>query len=87
VETVAGANAYFSLSNDEGGVHGRKLKLIAYDDSYDQAKTEPCFNRLMTDKVFAMGFFVGTPTAVKYVPLAKSNKMPVIGLFTGAQTL
>jgi branched-chain amino acid transport system substrate-binding protein len=37
--------------------------------------------------VFAMGFFVGTPTAVKYVPLAESSKMPLIGLFTGAQTL
>ncbi len=34
-----------------------------------------------------MGFFVGTPTAVKYVPLAESNKIPLIGLFTGAQTL
>ena len=87
VETVAGANAYFNLINDEGGVNGRKLKLIAYDDSYDPAKTEACFNRLMADKVFALGFFVGTPTAVKYVPLAESNKVPMIGLFTGAQTL
>jgi branched-chain amino acid transport system substrate-binding protein len=87
VETVAGANAYFSLINDEGGVNGRKLKLIAYDDSYDPAKTEACFNRLMADKIFALGFFVGTPTAVKYVPLAESNKVPMIGLFTGAQTL
>jgi ABC-type branched-subunit amino acid transport system substrate-binding protein len=87
VDTVTGANAYFSSVNDEGGVNGRKLKLIAYDDSYDPAKTQACFDRLMADKVFALGFFVGTPTAVKYVPLAESNKMPVIGLFTGAQTL
>jgi len=87
VETVAGANAYFSLTNDEGGVNGRKLKLVAYDDSYDPAKTQVCFDRLLSDKVFAMGFFVGTPTAVKYVPLAESNKIPLIGLFTGAQTL
>jgi ABC-type branched-subunit amino acid transport system substrate-binding protein len=87
VETVAGANTYFSLTNDEGGVNGRKLKLVAYDDSYDPAKTQVCFDHLLTDKVFAMGFFVGTPTAVKYVPLAESNKIPLIGLFTGAQTL
>jgi branched-chain amino acid transport system substrate-binding protein len=87
VETIAGANAYFSLINDEGGVNGRKLKLLAYDDSYDPAKAETCFHRLLDEKVFAMGFFVGTPTAVKYVPLAESNKVPVIGLFTGAQTL
>jgi branched-chain amino acid transport system substrate-binding protein len=87
VETVAGANTYFSLTNDEGGVNGRKLKLVADDDSYDPAKTQVCFDHLLTDKVFAMGFFVGTPTAVNYVPLAESNKIPLIGLFTGAQTL
>jgi ABC-type branched-subunit amino acid transport system substrate-binding protein len=87
METVAGAKAYFAMINDAGGVDGRKLKLITYDDSYDPAKTEACFTRLMEQKVFALGFFVGTPTAVKYIPMAESNKIPVVGLFTGAQTL
>jgi len=86
-ETVNGAKAYFGMVNESGGVDGRKLKLVAYDDSYDPAKTEACFNRLMEQKVFALGFFVGTPTAVKYIPMAESNKIPVVGLFTGAQTL
>jgi ABC-type branched-subunit amino acid transport system substrate-binding protein len=44
-ETVTGAKAYFAMINDAGGVDGRKLKLISYDDSYDPAKTEACFNR------------------------------------------
>ncbi len=86
-ETVTGAKAYFAMINDAGGVDGRKLKLISYDDSYDPTKTEACFNRLMEQKVFALGFFVGTPTAVKYLPMAESNKIPLVGLFTGAQTL
>jgi branched-chain amino acid transport system substrate-binding protein len=86
-ETVTGAKAYLDMINDAGGVDGRKLKLISYDDSYDPAKTEACFNRLMEQKVFALAFFVGTPTAVKYVPMAESNKIPLVGLFTGAQTL
>jgi branched-chain amino acid transport system substrate-binding protein len=86
-ETVTGAKAYFDMINDAGGVDGRKLKLLSYDDSYDPAKTEACFNRLMEQKVFALGFFVGTPTAVKYLPMAESNKIPLVGLFTGAQTL
>jgi ABC-type branched-subunit amino acid transport system substrate-binding protein len=86
-ETVTGAKAYLEMVNDAGGVDGRKLKLLAYDDSYDPAKTEACFNRLMEQKVFALGFFVGTPTAVKYLPMAESNKVPLVGLFTGAQTL
>jgi len=86
-QTVNGAKTYFNLVNEEGGVHGRKLRLVAYDDSYDPAKTQVCFDQLMADKVFALGFFVGTPTAVKYVPMAEANKIPVVGLFTGAQTL
>ncbi len=86
-ETVTGAKAYLDMVNDAGGVDGRKLKLISYDDSYDPAKTEACFNRLMEQKVFALAFFVGTPTAVKYAPMAESNKIPLVGLFTGAQTL
>ena len=40
----------------------------------------------MAQKVFALGFFVGTPTAVKYVPLAEKNQIPLVGLFTGARS-
>jgi branched-chain amino acid transport system substrate-binding protein len=86
-ETVNGANAYFSMVNEAGGVEGRKLRLVSHNDSYDPAKTEECFDRLMAEKVFALGFFVGTPTAVKYLPMAESHKIPLVGLFTGAQTL
>jgi branched-chain amino acid transport system substrate-binding protein len=86
-ETVTGAKAYFDMINDEGGVNGRKLKLISADDSYDPTKTQACFDHLMSQKVFAMGFFVGTPTAVKYIAMADAAKVPLIGLFTGAQTL
>ena len=86
-QTVAGARAYFESVNEAGGVHGRKLRLAAADDSYDPAKADACFKRLEDQGVFAMGFFVGTPTGLKYVPLAESNKIPLVGLFTGAQAL
>jgi len=86
-ETVIGAETYFEQVNAEGGVHGRKLRLVSADDSYDPSKVQGCWDKLMAQKVFAMGFFVGTPTAVKYVPLADSSEVPLIGLFTGAQTL
>jgi branched-chain amino acid transport system substrate-binding protein len=86
-ETVTGAKAYFDTVNEAGGVEGRKLRLVVSDDSYDPGKTQACFDKMMSEKVFALGFFVGTPTAVKYLPLAESNKIPLVGLFTGAQTL
>ncbi|MGB2666674.1 MAG: ABC transporter substrate-binding protein [Candidatus Acidiferrum sp.] len=86
-ETVIGAETYFQVLNEAGGINGRKLRLYSFDDSYDPAKAEACWDKLMVQKVFAMGFFVGTPTAAKYVPLADSNEIPLVGLFTGAQTL
>lgn len=87
LQTVVGASAYIDMINEQGGINGRKLKLVDYDDSYDPEKAPACFARLQKDKVFAAGFFVGTPTAAKYVPLAEENKIPVVGLFTGAQLL
>lgn len=87
IETVMGATAYLNYINDQGGVNGRKVQLMAFDDGYDPARADACFHRLRAEKVFAAGFFVGTPTAAKYVPMAESEKLPVVGLFTGAQLL
>lgn len=86
-DTISGASAYFSMINEEGGVNGRKLRLVPLDDGYDPQKADACFDRLMKENVFAMGFFVGTPTAMKYIPLVEKNRVPLIGLFTGAQAL
>ena len=73
--------------NGSGGVHGRKIRLLSYDDGYEPVKAIECFKRLTNENVFAAAFFVGTPTAEKYVPLAEGAKIPVVGLFTGAQFL
>ena len=86
-QTVLGASAYLHMVNDEGGVFGRKVQLEAFDDGYDPEKSPACFKRMTKEGVFALGFFVGTPTAKVYVPLAQENKIPVVGLFTGAQML
>jgi len=86
MQTQLGALAYFHIVNDAGGVHGRTIELQSYDDGYDPNKAPACFDRL-ANHVFAMGFFVGTPTAAKYVPMAEAAKIPVVGLFTGAQML
>jgi branched-chain amino acid transport system substrate-binding protein len=86
-QTVLGATTYLHSVNDEGGVFGRKLQLLAFDDGYDPDKAPACFKRMTKEGVFALGFFVGTPTAKVYVPLAQEEKIPVVGLFTGAQML
>lgn len=86
-QTVLGASAYLHYVNDQGGVFGRKVQLLAFDDGYDPDKAPACFHRMTKEGVFSLGFFVGTPTAAKYVPLAEEEKIPVVGLFTGAQML
>jgi len=82
-----GALAYFHMVNDQGGIYGRKIDLKFHDDSYDPDEATACFNRLKKEEVFAMGLFVGTAPATKYVPMAEREKIPVVGLFTGAQML
>jgi branched-chain amino acid transport system substrate-binding protein len=86
-QTVLGATTYLHSINDEGGVFGRKVQLLAFDDGYDPEKAPACFKRMTREGVFALGFFVGTPTAKVYVPMAQEEKIPVVGLFTGAQML
>lgn len=86
-QTVMGATAYLHNVNDEGGVFGRKIQLLAFDDGYDPDKAPACFKRMTKEGVFSLGFFVGTPTAKVYVPMAQDDKIPVVGLFTGAQLL
>ena len=87
MQMTIGARAYLSMINERGGVHGRKIELVTANDSYDPDKVQGCFDRLIKENVFAGGFFVGTPTAVKYIPLAEAGKFPILGFFTGAQVL
>jgi len=87
LQMVMGAKAYFSMVNAQGGINGRKLELETKDDGYEADRAAPCWDSLEKAGVFAAAFFVGTPTGVKYIPLAESSRTPLVGLFTGAQAL
>ena len=52
-ETVAGASAYLHHVNSQGGVNGRKIQLLAFDDGSEPAKTAICFKRLLKENVLA----------------------------------
>ena len=87
MQTQIGALAYFHIVNAGGGVYGRKIEVQTSDDGYDPENAVACFNRLVKQGVFAMGFFVGAPTAAKYMPMAEAEKIPLVGIFTGAETV
>jgi len=80
-----GVQAYFNYTNDNGGVNGRKLKLIAYDDQYQPAKTLQGMQKLIDqDKVFAIIFPIGTANIAASLPMLEKSGIPVISLGTGA---
>lgn len=83
-----GVEAYFQQINDEGGVFGKKLRLIALDDQYEPLKTGPNMRALIDEQhVFAVVGNVGTPTAAVAVAIANEKKIPFFGAFTGAGLL
>lgn len=88
IQTNHGMNTYFNYINENGGIHGRKIKVIAYDDGYEPI---PCVlnvkKAIEEDKVFMLTCFVGTPTTSKAQPVWTNAKVPALGFFTGAELL
>jgi ABC-type branched-subunit amino acid transport system substrate-binding protein len=87
LEQKQAVEAYFSSVNEQGGVHGRKLRLVSHDDSYDPAKAVQCFGELEKDGAFVDGFFIGSATGVKYAVMANLRKIPILGINSGAEFL
>jgi ABC-type branched-subunit amino acid transport system substrate-binding protein len=83
-----GILAAFEEANARGGVDGRRLELLTYDDRYEPEAAIRNVNRLISeDQVFAIVGSVGTPTSQATQPIASDAEIPFIGPFTGAQML
>lgn len=83
-----GLEAAFAEVNRAGGVHGRRLELISYDDGYEPERAIVNTNRLIAeDAVFALIGQVGTPTSRAAQPIAEKNDVPFVGPFSGAAFL
>jgi branched-chain amino acid transport system substrate-binding protein len=83
-----GISAAFNVANANGGVHGRRLRLVAADDGYEPARTAETMKQLYErDEVFGIVGNVGTPTAVVALPYALERRMLFYGAFTGAGLL
>nr|WP_232300434.1 ABC transporter substrate-binding protein [Desulfonatronovibrio magnus] len=84
-QTLKGALSYINHINEKGGVHGRKIKIIAYDDGYDPPQCLANTQKLIIeDQVFSLFSYVGTPTTVKVLPLIAEARIPLVGIFSGA---
>lgn len=82
-ETTVGVNTYVQSVNAEGGVFGRKIKVLQCDDKYEVEGALRCFKSLTDQGVFALTGIVGSALLAKYVPLCMDNKIPLVGAYSG----
>jgi branched-chain amino acid transport system substrate-binding protein len=76
--------AYFDYVNSKGGVNGRKITLVAYDDEYKAGKTVTTASRLINkDKVFAMVGSIGTQTHISVIKDINRRGIPDLFVLSG----
>lgn len=77
--------AFFKMVNEKGGIAGRKINFIAYDDGYSPPKTVEQVRRLVEqDRVAFLFNTLGTPTNSAIVRYVNARRVPHIFLSTGA---
>src|SRR5579864_8682005 len=77
--------AYFKMTNDQGGVNGRKLTWVSYDDAYSPPKTVEMTRKLVEDdEVLLIAGAVGTPTNSAVWHYMNEKKVPQLFVSTGA---
>jgi branched-chain amino acid transport system substrate-binding protein len=81
-------DAYFKMINEQGGIYGRKLRLIIEDDAYQAARTTSVVKKLVEqDKVFAIVGGIGTSNNLAIRPYLNEQKVPTIAFSTGSSAL
>jgi branched-chain amino acid transport system substrate-binding protein len=77
--------AYFKMVNDQGGVNGRKIDIISYDDAYTPPKTVEMVRKLVEqDHVLCTCATLGTPTNSAIWHYMNQKKVPQMFVATGA---
>ncbi|MBP0597688.1 ABC transporter substrate-binding protein [Herbaspirillum sp. LeCh32-8] len=85
---LEGARSYFDKINAQGGVHGRKIRLLSLDDQYEPDKTVVNTLQLIhQEKVFALFGYVGTATVAAAMPLIEGAGVPLFAPMSGARFL
>jgi branched-chain amino acid transport system substrate-binding protein len=77
--------AYIKMINDQGGVNGRKINLIQYDDAYSPPKAVEQVRKLVeSDEVLLTFQIVGTPSNAAVQKYLNAKKIPQLFAATGA---
>jgi TRAP transporter TAXI family solute receptor len=77
--------AYFKKVNADGGVNGRKINFISYDDSYNPAKAIEAAHKLVEDdRVLLVFQSLGTPSNTAIQKYMNASKVPQLFVASGA---
>src|SRR6201997_2543107 len=77
--------AYFKMINDQGGVNGRKINLIQYDDASSPPKAVEQIRKLVeSDEVLLTFQIIGTPSNAAVQKYLNTKKVPQLFAATGA---
>ena len=80
--------AYFAMVNEQGGINGRKVNLIQYDDAYSPPKSVEMVRRLVEEDQVAILFqTVGTASNTAIRKYTNQKKVPNIWFGSGASVL
>ncbi len=78
-------DAFFKKLNAEGGINGRKINFISYDDAFSPAKTVEQARKLVeSDEVLLIFQSLGTPTNNAIQKYLNEKRVPQLFVATGA---
>ncbi|HVQ71284.1 MAG TPA: ABC transporter substrate-binding protein [Bradyrhizobium sp.] len=78
--------AFFQMINDQGGINGRKINFISYDDGYSPPKTVEQARRLVeSDEVLLLFSVLGTAPNSAIQKYVNSRKIPNLFVASGAE--
>ena len=88
IEYARGLKLFFDATNAKGGLNGRRIDLITYDDQYE-AETAALNTQdlITTDKAFALIGYVGSEMSLRSLALPSAAGVPFIAPLTGAEAL
>jgi signal transduction histidine kinase/ABC-type branched-subunit amino acid transport system substrate-binding protein len=85
---LGGLRACLEKVNAQGGVHGRRLELVALDDEFDPARTVLAAQRLVEEEnVFCLVAPLGTPTNKAVLHYLEQTGIPVVAPLSGSSLL
>ncbi|MCX7322116.1 MAG: ABC transporter substrate-binding protein [Hyphomicrobiales bacterium] len=77
--------AYFKMINEQGGINGRKINLIQYDDAYSPPKAVEQVRKLVeSDEVLLTFQIIGTPSNAGVQKYLNTKQVPQLFAATGA---